>query len=374
LSPFFYFKFFLNRGRVSQKKEPKILVINKGKIGDVVCTTHVFREIKKKYPRSFLGVLVSLYSKDIIKNNPYLNKIVIYRKKETGFRGFFERLKLIKEIKKEKFDWSISLGHDMTNNLIPFWAGIPKRASGFSKHSTWSAKVLSVFNSFNLYSPEDKLVYDHYLELLRFLGVKSYNRKLDIFINKQADKKAEEFLKKNNISKRDLLIGICPTTGNAIKEWMPQRWARLADKLVKNLDAKVVFIAGPSKRDKKIVFLIQKQMKEKSIGVAGVFALDEIAGFLNKLKICLTSWSATAHIADALEIPGVLIVGPCSLKSQPPMSEEIAFIYRDIYCYPCLSLWRTYRSCQEEHLRCLKEITVDEVYQTVIGLTRKEKI
>ena len=51
LSPFLYIVSLLNKFKI--KKDLKILIIQTAKIGDVVCSTPVFREIKKHYPESF---------------------------------------------------------------------------------------------------------------------------------------------------------------------------------------------------------------------------------------------------------------------------------------------------------------------------------
>ena len=48
------------------------------RIGDVVLSTPIPREIKKAYPDSFVSVLVRNYTKDIYLNNPYVDQIILY--------------------------------------------------------------------------------------------------------------------------------------------------------------------------------------------------------------------------------------------------------------------------------------------------------
>lgn len=69
-----------------------------GKIGDMVISSFVFREIKKKYPSIKIGVVTKGGAKDIISNNPYVDKIYDYG------NGIFSVKKLAKEISKEKYD------------------------------------------------------------------------------------------------------------------------------------------------------------------------------------------------------------------------------------------------------------------------------
>ncbi|MBQ3437680.1 MAG: lipopolysaccharide heptosyltransferase family protein, partial [Fusobacterium sp.] len=46
-----------------------------GKIGDMVVNTLMFREIKKFYPNIKIAVVTKGAARDIIKNNPYVDKI-----------------------------------------------------------------------------------------------------------------------------------------------------------------------------------------------------------------------------------------------------------------------------------------------------------
>ncbi len=75
LAPYFYFRIFWRRKQKPEKL--KILVIQTAKIGDMVCTTPVFREIKKKYPDCYLTALVTSKTKDILKNNPRIDEIIL---------------------------------------------------------------------------------------------------------------------------------------------------------------------------------------------------------------------------------------------------------------------------------------------------------
>jgi len=120
LSPFFYLLIFIYKYKKGKRKKPlKILVIQTAKIGDIVCSTPVFREIKKHYPESFLSVLVVPLVKDILINNPYIDEIIILdRKKYSGIKGIF---KLIKKIKKQQFNWSFVLLPGILNYIIPFY-------------------------------------------------------------------------------------------------------------------------------------------------------------------------------------------------------------------------------------------------------------
>ena len=71
-------------GILNKKKQLRVLVARIDRIGDVVLSTPIPREIKKAYPESFTAVLVKKYTKDIYINNPYVDEIILYDEDNDG--------------------------------------------------------------------------------------------------------------------------------------------------------------------------------------------------------------------------------------------------------------------------------------------------
>lgn len=66
-------------------QNPKtILIVQIGKIGDMILTTPLFPEIKKIYPDSKLIVLASSLNKDIPLNHKSVDEVVVYKKNILG--------------------------------------------------------------------------------------------------------------------------------------------------------------------------------------------------------------------------------------------------------------------------------------------------
>ena len=67
-----------------KKKNLRILIARIDRIGDVVLSTPIPREIKKDYPDSFVSVLVRNYTKDIYLNNPNVDEIILFDGKDES--------------------------------------------------------------------------------------------------------------------------------------------------------------------------------------------------------------------------------------------------------------------------------------------------
>jgi len=89
------------------------------------------------------------------------------------------------------------------------------------------------------------------LNLLKFIDIENISRKKEIFIDQKGLKKSLYFFKKNNLKKNDLLICISVTAGKNFKEWSPDKFSKLADRIIDELKAKVIFTG--SERDEIII-------------------------------------------------------------------------------------------------------------------------
>jgi len=88
--------------------EYKILVVQIGRIGDMILTTPLFSELKKLFPNSTLTVLANPVNCDVIKFETAVNKILIYKKDVINI------IKLIAYLKKEKYDIWIDPKYDFS--------------------------------------------------------------------------------------------------------------------------------------------------------------------------------------------------------------------------------------------------------------------
>ncbi len=348
------------------KDKLRILIIDIGKIGDLTCTTPVFREIKRKFPDSYLGAAIKEHSYGVVQNNPRIDEFIFLD--SARYQGFWGQIKLIYDINKQKFNWSLNLTPYAHNTILAFWAGIPNRITSIARMTGKTAKLLSFFNSYRLEYRQHTLKLRHNLELLSFLGIEDFSEQKEIFTTEKEERNTEFFIEKNNLKKNDFIIGISVTAGNKLKEWEPIKFGLLADKLIKELGARIIFFGASA--DEKIIKEITVKMKNKPI--SGIdFKVNELAAIFKKLALFISVDTGPLYIAYSVGTPVVDIVGPVDTEVQPPRDNISELVYKKIYCWPCVFIYPGARSCKEGHLRCIKEITVDDVFDAVIRLIKK---
>ena len=109
----------------TKKKQLRILIARIDRIGDVVLSTPIPREIKKAHPDSFVSVLVRKYTKDIFLNNPYVDEIILFDgDNDNNPKSFW---KLVGEIRKFRFTHAFMLLPNERLNWILFFSGIRRK-------------------------------------------------------------------------------------------------------------------------------------------------------------------------------------------------------------------------------------------------------
>jgi ADP-heptose:LPS heptosyltransferase len=110
---------------LNNNKQLRILVARIDRIGDVILSTPIPREIKKARPDSYVAVLVRKYTKDVYLNNPYVDEIIIYDEDNNGNVPHF--WSLVKTLRKHRFTHAFMLLPNERLNWLLFFSFISNR-------------------------------------------------------------------------------------------------------------------------------------------------------------------------------------------------------------------------------------------------------
>ncbi len=347
-----------------KSNQKKILIVQTAKIGDLVCSTPVFREIKRKYPESYLAVICLGMASSVLENNPHIDEIILADNFIKG--GFFKKLAFISKIREKKFDTCFTLLPDLLGILVSLWSPIPKRVMTTSRYTSKTNRMLSLLFKDRLEYKRHTLTATHYLKLLEFINIKETDKKKELFFSQEDEKKVDSFLRENDLVGKNL-IGTAVTAGNVLKEWPLEKFAQLFDKLINDLGVEIIVFG--SEKDKGKINHLESMMKNRIFNLAGLFTLPQSSAFLSKMKVFVSVDTGPLYMANAVGIPVVDIAGPIDINEQPPLGENCIIVQKKIECLPCSFVLPPARVCRNpEKLKCLKLITVDDVFKAVFNL------
>ena len=140
-------------------------------------------------------------------------------------------------------------------------------------------------------------------------------------------------------------------------------FSELAGKLEQN--GFQVWILG-SKKDYEAAEHITKE--NSAINLCGRTQLEDSIDLLSACKSAVTNDSGLMHIAAAVGIPLLAIYGSSTPDYTPPLTNKARIQYLALECSPCFK-----RKCPLGHTNCLKNITVDEVFNNIKTISEQEE-
>jgi len=329
----------------------RILVVRTDKIGDVVLSTPVIKNLRRYFPNSYIAMMVSPHTKELIEGNPYLDEVIIYDK-ENKHKGWFASLRFSRYLKKKRFDLAIILHPTNRVHLVTFFAGIPKRV-GYNRKLGFLLTDRIPHNK----QLGQKHESEYNLDLLRYLGLKDLENQIFVPIKEEAKKYVDKLLEKQGIREDDFLIAVHPSATCPSKRWPPERFAELCDKLKEKYNLKILVVAGP--KDTDLAQKLINMMKEKAINLAGKLSLGELAYLLKRCRLFISNDSGPVHICSAVGTPVISIFGRNQAGLSPlrwgPLGKYDRVIHKEVGCQVCLA-----HNCQKGFL-CLKAISVEDV-------------
>ncbi|MBO4400508.1 MAG: glycosyltransferase family 9 protein [Selenomonadaceae bacterium] len=336
----------------------KILVINLMHIGDLLLVTPVLRTLRENFPDAHIELLADKKLGDLVRLNKNLDDCILIDKKGDDDR-LPNFVKVIADIRAKKFDLVINLHRNERASALAAFSG-GKKIVGYSKpgFALLFNKVLP-----NLKAVKHQ-IHSHFDVLREACGIeKIYDNGLEMWISDEDKASADKIFHEN------FPAGTRVVAFNIGASWLTKRWidsyfAECADNLVER-GYGVAFLGGDM--DKGIVETCVDQMRQKKSELVkiftGKFTLAELAGFLDKCVLMLTTDSGPMHIGVARNIPIVTMFGASPVPGFYPYDAKDILVKTPVACHPCGE-----HLCPKtgaEVLACMKKIPVSVVMKYV---------
>ncbi len=329
----------------------KIVVLQTAYIGDVIVSTGLLRELKSIYPEAQIDIITTPLSAELFKYNPHINYIYKFDKNNWKYINFF---KLIRKLRSESYDLSISIQSSLTSALMLSLAGIDTRI-GFDKQVLTTDSIVLRENS-------DRHRSENIVNLLSHLdNDQKFDHRSELFFSNRETGRAGRIidsLQENG----EKLIGIAPGSVRETKKWPAEYYEELTTKLGQT-ESCVFFIGGPDEAEL-CDRIIEASRHPKTINMAGKLSLLESSALIKKMDLMISNDSAPLHMANAVKTDVFAFFGPTVRKyGFFPYREGDKIFEVELNCRPC-SLHGGAK-CPEGHHNCMKMIKPDHVFQQI---------
>jgi len=329
--PFLYLLKVLSPSPAGERadKISRILVIRIDGLGDLILSLPLIDSLRAAYPDAKIDILVRPYLLGLSGVIKSIDTLIAYKGAFDAFRRIPDR----------KYDVVIDMLRDyrIEPALVSLFSKAPIRIGfkGGFREVLFNRPVDELKNS-------GKSMVELDLELLKPLNVPASVTVPRIDAGKGA-------------AKEILTIAIHPGGRYESQRWPPARFALLAGKILEGYRASVVIIGGPD--DRETVERIIKAVDNSN--VKAVFPeMKDLAYLLSASNLLICNNSGPLHLAAALGVPTVSMMGPTDTVLWWPKGDNQIVIRKDTGCSPC-SLGR----CGPH--KCMDLITVEEVLDKV---------
>ncbi len=336
----------------------KILIIKLSSIGDVVHTLPSLAALRKGYASAGKPVtidwLVEEAASDIIKGHPLIDEVKVV-KKNGWLKDFNANRRVARKLREAHYDLVLDF-QGLFKSAIWVWLSRGKKRVGFSNSRELSH--LSLTEKLPAYDPEMHAV-DRYLKLSKHAGGEVGDVVFPFHTGEEAENNAASILRSSAIDEGEQFVTIVPGARWRTKLWTSENFAQVAARIRDEFGLKVLLIGGLG--DFEELEKISRLAGDGVVNLAGRTGLAELAVLLGHSSLALTVDSGPMHIAAAVGTPVVALFGSTAPWRTGPYGAGHVIIRKELSCSPCFK-----RECG--NIRCMNEITVDEVFKAASGL------
>ena len=369
-----FFDIILNSRKkiFSLKDIQTILLVEVQDIGDTIIASPCIRQIRKRFPKASIDMLVQKKSIDMVKYNPNIDKVMGV----DNITSYTRLFRTSMEYRKKAYDLVINFSPSVRNNLIAALSG-GKIISGYindfyflpTNHHDQPIEVLG-FTPLKSIKKQDMVWHIDEPLIVRALktaapfGIDLSDRiDTELFLPENHLRLSNDFFEKHRITQQEILAGFHPVCLNKFRNWPPEHFAGLADRLIDHYkDIKIWLIGTDADKDilDKIYFRIK--YKEKVIYDTGL-TLIKAAAVIARCNVLVGMDSCPSDISGALGVPTVHMHGPTSAHVTGPGGRKNYPIAAGVPCSPC---GLNVHTCLY-YKRCMRKITIDQVFDATVS-------
>lgn len=333
-------------------KPPRLLVAQTGFLGDVVLTTPLIAELRRRLSPESLTVLTTPQARPLLEHHPAVDRVLADAKRADG-KGVLGLLKTAQRLRRERFTLAVAAHKSLRTALLLALAGIPQRV-GFRQSPGWFLYHRTALRD------HDRHEVERILCLMRAFGAEPEDCERRPLVNygESARTNAQALLEEAGLNERAPFFIVCPGSVWPTKRWTVTGFAAL----VKRLDqeyGRVLICGGPD--DASVAQAVHEQSGARSVNLVGQADLQTFIALIDRARVVISNDSAPMHIAVARKTPVVAIFCATtpSLGYGPYSTRSIVVEKKDLFCRPCSRHGTV--SCPRGTEECMHLITVNDV-------------
>lgn len=274
-----------------------ILVIRTDRFGEFILTLPAIHALKEKFPSSRLTLMAHPYSAQLISGSSDIDDIIEYE--DADFTSLSSIWKLSRKLRSRKFDLAVIFNPKREFNIVTFLAGIPIRL-GYDRK--WGFLLNKRLKDLKFLGSKHEVEYN--LDLVRSLGIETGERIFSIPVSEGDLSYIGRIISDLGLDNLNNLIAVHPWTSDPIKQWPPENFLQLSQRLSRDFSCKVIIIGGKEEIGRSQKFCAGKT---DLVDLTGKLTLKQLAAFFPRCRCLVSNDSGPIHLASAVGTPVIAL-------------------------------------------------------------------
>lgn len=337
-------------------QDESVLVVGPSWIGDMVMAQSLFMTLRRQRSGIGIDVLAPAWSGPIVERMPEVSRH-IEMPVGHGRVGLASRYRLGRSLRPRHYSRAIVIPRSFKSALVPYFARIPQRTGYRGEMRYGLINDMRILDEASL-----PRVVQRYVALAGAPGapavVDTPLPRLDVDTQNQ-----QRLISQWGLQRGAAVVGFIPGAEyGPAKRWPAEHFAALAVMLMRQ--GVQVWLFGGDK-DHAISAAIASAAPG-AVDLAGRTRLQDAVDLIAATDLVVTNDSGLMHVAAATGRRLVALFGSSSPSYTPPLSAAADIVYLKLECSPCFE-----RQCPLGHYRCLRDVSVAEVFERCTRLLQK---
>jgi ADP-heptose:LPS heptosyltransferase len=266
----------------------KILLIQIRQLGDVLLSSPLAKVIKESFKNAEVHFLTSPLGKEILKENPFIDKILTIKGSISG------ELQTILFVRKEKYDAIIDAQRTGRSKRITFLSGAPLRIAFKREKENFYYNRLIEWKNYG-YTAWERM------ELLKGIGIENPVKPYlpELFVYEEESNKVKKLIPEGKFA---ILV---PTARKVEKMWNLENFARLIDFMKEKIGIPSVVCYAPG--EEKFIKELKRLSKSGFISPEKSLSIKELALLIRKASLFIGNNSFASHVAVSQKTKTIVI-------------------------------------------------------------------
>ncbi|MBN1395387.1 MAG: lipopolysaccharide heptosyltransferase II [Pirellulales bacterium] len=338
----------------------KIAVFLPNWLGDLAMATPLLRALRRHLgaETKIVGILRP-YLADVLGGTDWLDEQWFFNPRADDRK--LRARAVARRMRKERFDTAVLTTNSLRTAWIA-WRGGARRRVGYVRYGRGPLLTdkLRYNRRHGKIVPEPMV--DTYLRLARAVGCPEESPRLELAATEADERSADGVFERLGIGGGRPVAALNSSGAyGGSKLWPVEYFARLARRIVEELDFDVLVCCGPKEREiaREVVRLAECEARVVSMAEQPM-DLGTAKACIRRCRVMVSTDSGPRHVAAALGLPVVTLFGPMLPVWSENPTQRAANLVLDLDCIGCHK-----RVCPLGHHRCMRGLSVEMVFEAV---------